>query len=133
MSHSFFEPQLIQPKLFLPGPRLRDLIRRLTAFSSMGLSPPSGSLRPLSVRDPLFTGAVTKRKYHYPLRLLWPTPGATRISLSRNNRSSAFGGVVAHRQPGLELITPTQGTYLLNAYSVLKVHEREKPLSTGSQ
>ena len=56
-----------------------------------------------------------------------PGIAVTEQSLVRRN------GVVAHRQPGLELITPTQGKYLLNAYSVLKVPEREKTLSTGSQ
>ena len=44
-----------------------------------------------------------------------------------------LNGVMAHRQPGLGFITPMQGTYLLNAYSVLKVPERENTPSTGSQ
>ena len=44
-----------------------------------------------------------------------PGIAVTEQSLVRRN------GVVAHRQPGLELITPTQGTCLLNVYSVVKV------------
>ena len=32
-----------------------------------------------------------------------------------------LSGVMAHRQPGLGLLTPAQGTYLLNGYSIVNV------------
>ena len=68
-----------------------------------------------------------------------PVFADTEQSLVRRN------GVLAHRQPGLGLTTPTQGMYLMNGYSVVKREERikghrwgtikpqKKILSLGSQ
>ena len=75
------KPLFLFNKLFFLEPRLLEIIRRLIAVSSMGLSPPRQDLcRPPSLRDPR-SGAVTGRKYHCPLCLSSPPPEAIRVLL----------------------------------------------------
>ncbi len=63
------------------------------------------------------------RKYHYPLCLFLPPPGAARLLSYKRYRSPHLSGSWRAYDLG-SVFQPTQVTCVINEYSVFKVHER---------
>ncbi|MEE3461863.1 MAG: hypothetical protein VZR00_08275, partial [Lachnospiraceae bacterium] len=101
-------------------PSDREVIRRLNAFSSMGLSPPAGISRscPHYV-IPVPPGAVAGQKYHCARtfhRLAGSCPAYMNgIFLARPS------GVIAYGSTGWHFHTRT-GKYLMNDIQFSKIH-----------
>ena len=63
------------------------------------------------------------RKYHYPLHLLLPPPGAARFPSYKCYRSPHFSGSWRTYDLG-SVLRPAQVTCVINEYSIFKDHER---------
>ena len=96
---------LVGRATFPRTPHVWEIIRRLCASQPHGNSTPAGSSG----------GSV--EKYHCPLCLSWPSPVAVRLAVHGQSSLVPKKEVAACLQPWLQ----TQGMYLMNAYSVVKV------------